>query len=201
MRDEAAGRALEPLSMPMPDCAAAVAALRGRGRIDVEDWQPCPPRPGLDHLLNLEEGAGGAVLRRKATGEEPFELDPAGEPAGDADDLARDLEADRLLEGAETISEFCEPPAPARADGKLDMVGEEGPGLTETKDESGHGLGEDREVAGRVQVHTDPAIGGEGGWNRFTPSRRGYGRPTNRASIWCVAAYIDIAAVGIYFFI
>lgn len=143
---------------------------------------------------------GGAVLRRKAAGEEPFELDPAGEPAGDADNLARDLEADRLLEGAETISELYEPPAPARADGKLDMVGEEGPGLTETKDESGHGLGEDREVAGRVQVHTDPAIRDQGSWNFFTPPWPWGGRATGPASIWCDVAYIDIAADDIYFF-
>lgn len=80
------------------------------------------------------------------------------------------------------------------------MVREEGPGLTETKDEPGHGLGEDREVAGRVQVHTDPAIGDEWSWNFFTPPWPRGGRPTGPASIWCVVAYIDITADGIYFF-
>jgi hypothetical protein len=75
--------------MPVPDCTAAVTALRGRGRIDVEDGHPGPPRPDLDHLLNLEKGTGpAAVLPRGAMGEEPFELDPAGEPAGDPNNLA-----------------------------------------------------------------------------------------------------------------
>jgi len=103
--------------MSVPDRTAAMTALRGRGGIDEEDGHPRPSRPGFYHLLHPEERADRvAQLLPWTTGEESFELDAAREPAGDANNLARNRQADRLLDGPEPIPKPGKPTAVASAD-------------------------------------------------------------------------------------
>ena len=127
MRDETAGGALEPLPVSVTDRTAAMTALRGRGGIDEEDGHPGPSRPGFDHLLNPEERADRVTQLLPGTArEEPLELDAAGKPAGDANNLARNRQADRLLDGPEPVPKPDKLTAVASADELPGMERREG---------------------------------------------------------------------------